>query len=267
MPIDLLRRGSFDRIARHYLAHRPGYPAALVEGVLLFASLPEGGRILEVGCGPGTATEPFAQRGFRITGIELGADLASVARERLASYGNVNIVNCAFEDWDAPQGSFDLAISGSAFHWIDPAVGLPKVARALAPAGAVALFWNHHVLGDDSLYRALSEVYRRIAPATWEKRAMHADPRRRIEERIQRRRGEIDACGLFSPVEVRRYPWSAEYSTAEHLALLSTYSDHINLDRDLRERLYHELAAVIDAAGGRVRRDYTSTLFLARTKV
>jgi hypothetical protein len=40
----------------------------------------------------------------------------------------------SFEDFAAPEGSFDLIISGTAFHWIDPEVKFRKSASLLRPA-------------------------------------------------------------------------------------------------------------------------------------
>jgi 16S rRNA A1518/A1519 N6-dimethyltransferase RsmA/KsgA/DIM1 with predicted DNA glycosylase/AP lyase activity len=41
--------------------------------------------LLEIGCGTGKATAPLARRGFPVTCVELGAQLAAVARRELAS--------------------------------------------------------------------------------------------------------------------------------------------------------------------------------------
>src|SRR5690349_15426557 len=45
---------------------------------------------------------------------------------------------CPFEDF-VDGGPFDLIVSASAFHWIDPSVGLVKAARLLRPGGWLAL--------------------------------------------------------------------------------------------------------------------------------
>ncbi|MBE7558978.1 methyltransferase domain-containing protein [bacterium] len=263
MPIELERRQSFDAVAQDYLMHRPGYPEEMVDDIVAYSRIPPRGAVLEIGAGPGQATAPFAARGFRMTCVELGARLAQVLRERFAHLGNVTVVNAAFEDWDASGHAFDLAVSGSAFHWIDPVVGLPKVARALVAEGTLALFWNHHLPADMDLYARMREVCRRCAPGRWERR-MDENPAARMEEKVARRRAGIDACGLFSPLEIRRYPWNASYDTTQYLELISTYSDHITMEAETRARLITELARVIDAAGGRVARDYCTTLFLAR---
>ena len=45
----------------------------------------------------------------------------------------------SFEDFDAEDGSFDLVVAATAFHWIDPEVKFTKSARLLQPGGRLAL--------------------------------------------------------------------------------------------------------------------------------
>jgi SAM-dependent methyltransferase len=44
-----------------------------------------------------------------------------------------------FEDVALPERIFDAVFSTTAFHWVDPAVGWAKAARALRPGGMLAL--------------------------------------------------------------------------------------------------------------------------------
>ena len=70
------RRSLYDEV-------RPGYPEELFDDVVSLSGIPAGGRILEIGCGTGQATVPFARRGYRILCVELGENLAAVARRNL----------------------------------------------------------------------------------------------------------------------------------------------------------------------------------------
>ena len=58
------RRKTFDEVAELYDRHRPGYPEQLVDDVVWLSGIPPRGRIIEIGCGPGKATVPFARRGW-----------------------------------------------------------------------------------------------------------------------------------------------------------------------------------------------------------
>jgi SAM-dependent methyltransferase len=99
----------------------------LVEDVLALSDIPRDGRILEIGCGPGNATLPYAARGYHVTAIELGPQLAARAVQNLARFPRVRVVNASFEEWPLEENAFDLAISAEAMHWIPPEVGYPKV--------------------------------------------------------------------------------------------------------------------------------------------
>ena len=59
-------------MAELYDEVRPGYPEQLVEDVITLFRVPDGGRILEVGCGPGNGTRLFAERGYEMVCLEAG---------------------------------------------------------------------------------------------------------------------------------------------------------------------------------------------------
>jgi len=56
-------RTTYDEAALLYDEARLGYPEAIFDDVVSLSGIPPAGRILEVGCGTGQATVPFARRG------------------------------------------------------------------------------------------------------------------------------------------------------------------------------------------------------------
>ena len=128
-------RSTFDEAATLYDKVRPGYPGELFEDIASLSGVPPRGRILEVGCGKGQATLPLARRGYEILRVEFGENLAATARRNLAAYPGVEVRTGDFEETPVPEGSFDLLVSATAFHWLDPAVAYPKAARSLRPGG------------------------------------------------------------------------------------------------------------------------------------
>ncbi len=258
-------RTTFDRVASLYDEARPGYPGALFDDVVSLSGLPPGGRILEIGCGTGQATVPFARRGYRILCVELGENLAAVARRKLAAYPRVEVRTGAFEDWPAEEGAFDLVISATAFHWIDPKIAYPKTARALGSEGAIALFWNEHVQSDKSegVFEAVQEIYRREAPEILDDDEDYGGPPHPDE--VPDRTGEIEESGLFGGVIVRKYRWDETYDAESYVRVLNTYSSHRDLDSTARERLFRGIAELIDAEfGGRIIKAYLTVLYVAR---
>src|SRR6266542_825941 len=78
------KRETFDEVAELYDQVRPDYPAQLFDDLVSLSGLPESGRVLEVGAGTGISTLPLAERGYRVVAVELGDDLAAVARKKLS---------------------------------------------------------------------------------------------------------------------------------------------------------------------------------------
>jgi ubiquinone/menaquinone biosynthesis C-methylase UbiE len=132
------QRMLFDGVAELYEVSRLGYPSDIVEFAVATAAVGAGSEVLEVGCGTGQLTESLACYGFRLTAIDIGPSMVAAARRRLdgpALWFQVS----SFEDFAAASASFDLIVSGTAFHWVDPEVRFRKPARLLRPGGWLAL--------------------------------------------------------------------------------------------------------------------------------
>ncbi len=159
-------RATFEEVPELYDRVRPTYPPALFDDLVALAGLPERGRLLEIGTGPGKATVPLAERGFEIVGIELGERLAALARSNLAGFPNVEIVNAEFEAWEPAVAGFDAAVSFTAFHWIDPAARYEKTAALLREGGALAVVETSHVLPEDGdpFWIEVEDDYRDVFP-------------------------------------------------------------------------------------------------------
>ena len=250
-----LRKKSFDAGARLYDMFRPGYPERLFEDLVLLSGIPAGGRILEIGPGTGQATLPLARRGFSILGLELGACMARVCRRNTQEFAGVEILNTAFENWEAEPDGFDLALAATAFHWIPAKLAFTRCARALKPDGSLALLWNFVDIPDNRFYDDLRALYRRLAP--------HVHLSLPPELRIERQRKKIVSSGLFGPVTILRYPWQSEYTADRYIGLLKTMSDHAILAPKVRREVFHAIRELIDAHGGSFIRPVIAVLFLA----
>jgi len=251
---------SFDRSAELYEDVRPGYPEELVEDIIRLSALPPGGRILEIGPGPGKATLPFARRGYRMLCVEPGANLAAVLRRNVTPYPAVEVVDRRFEDWTVEPEGFDLVIAATSFQWVDPDVRYIKTAQALKPGGCAAIFANAHVQasGGGSFFRRVQDVYRRHAPRlVWEP-TREPDLPKSVDP-------ALPATGLFEPVTVKHYPGTQTYSTESYLKLLRTFSDHSSLPEPTLRALLADIAALIETEfGGRVVKHVVSVLQLVR---
>lgn len=57
--------------------------------------IPEGGRIMDVGCGSGRDAGAFCRMGFRAEGLDAAEELAALAGEKQG----INVTVCNMEDW------------------------------------------------------------------------------------------------------------------------------------------------------------------------
>ena len=253
-------RTTFDPVAEQYDAVRPGYPDALIDDLVSVSGVPPGGRILEIGCGPGKATISFAQRGFAMLCIDISENMIRVARRNLGSFPCVAFWQGAFEDWTVERGAFDLVFAAQAIHWIDFAVRFHRPHQALRPGGSLALVWNYFDGIENEFTRATQLLYRRHAPEM-----SGPEIGRTVDERVSAQIADIDASGLFGPVEVRRIPWSRSLSRDDYLRLIDTYSDHRAIEPDRRRRLFGGIGEVIDSMGGTVLQPYQAVFLHTRS--
>jgi SAM-dependent methyltransferase len=252
------QRFRFDEVAELYERARPRYPAALVEDLIALGRVPARGRILEIGSGTGLATRPFAERGFRVLGLEPGARMAALARAALAGFPDVAFAQTTFEDWPLEPASFDLVMAAQSFHWVDPRVRFTKTADALRPGGALAVFGNAPLPERSALHEAIDRVYAAHAPAlagapaSW----YATDPLS----------AACAASGRYGPIEMRAYPWTRSYAAGEYVDLLRTHSNHRMLEEGVREGLHAAVREVIEAYGGSIDVRYEARLYLARRR-
>jgi SAM-dependent methyltransferase len=164
MSLDRELRTTFNDVAETYDEVRPGYPEHLIGDVLSLSGIPPGGNILEIGCGTGKATLPFARRGYAMLCLELSKNMASLAAERCRPYPRVEVQNISFEEWPLQEKAFDLVMCAEAFHWISPDIRLVKAAASLKNGGSIALFWHGHHGGNSGFFQAADEIYRERAP-------------------------------------------------------------------------------------------------------
>lgn len=248
-------------MAQLYEEVRPGYPAQLFEDIVSISRIPPRGRILEVGCGPGTATVPFAKLGYEMLCLELGQNLAALAVEKCRAYPGVEIQNIAFEDWPIERASFDLFMSAQAFHWIPPEVGYPRAAATLKDTGSLALIWSQHPVWDTPIRKALDRTYQDKAP-----QLANVAQKNSAEVLTKRTVDDIDASGLFQEVLVKHYPWAEQYRADRYIKLLSTYSDHRGLPDDTRWDLFVAIHELIEQFGGTIEVPYVTILYLAQVR-
>ncbi|MBM2615798.1 methyltransferase domain-containing protein [Actinoplanes sp. LDG1-06] len=106
--------------------------------LLDLAGLSPGDRCLDVGCGTGAVMELMAERGGRVTGIDLDVELGEKAAA--AAGGTFVAADLEADDDAVPPESFDLVYGRLILlHMNDPVAALRRMWRWVAPGGKLVV--------------------------------------------------------------------------------------------------------------------------------
>ena len=175
---------TFDDAAADYDESRPGYCPALYQDLLAYQPIGPQSYVLAIGMGTGKATAPILETGCSLTALEPGAHLARLAKERLAHYDNLAVIEKTLQDYACEAGTYDLIYAATAFHWIPEEYGYPRVFALLKKGGAFARFAYH--AGPDAsrpqLTADIQKVYDRIPSLSGKYNAFTDEQARRLSE-------------------------------------------------------------------------------------
>jgi SAM-dependent methyltransferase len=265
METDLasLRR-MFDSTAARYQRARPEYLSALLDELARLAQLRPDDHLLEIGCATGKATLPLADRGDRITCIELGGELAAAAKQNLKDYPEVDVVQGAFETYSAASSeTYDLIFAATSWHWIDPDLRYERAHQLLRPGRHLAFWSASHVFPDngDTFFREIQPIYDEIGEG------LRPDTLSARPGELPDLRAEIEATGLFGDVAVAQFDWELTYNAERYIDLLDSFSGHIAMEPWKRERLYSEIRRRLSVrSDGLLRRHWGAALHVARRR-
>jgi len=231
---DRKRAKSFGEDPGLYDRYRPGYPVELIDD--LMAGTPVD--VVDVGCGTGIVSRLFMARGCNVLGVEADPRMADFAREQ-----GETVEVARFEAWDPAGRTFDLLVSGQAWHWIDPLPGALAAARCIRPDGRFAVFWNLATYPED-VKAVLVEIYSKLAPEMLANSPLlssinPSDPPRPLEDDpvVQ----ALNATGQFHSPERRFYNWERPTTVEDWLGHVRTVSDFRQLDGALQTEIVTQL--------------------------
>ncbi len=131
---------TFDEAPDHGL--RDAEVRAAWRSLLLDHLPPAPARVADLGSGTGTLTVLLAEEGYRVDGLDLSPAMVALAEEKAAAHPDLHVT---FQVGDASdpglvQGSYDVVLSRHVLWALpDPAAGLERWVRLLAPGGLLLL--------------------------------------------------------------------------------------------------------------------------------
>ncbi|MCL7380300.1 class I SAM-dependent methyltransferase [Streptomyces sp. 35G-GA-8] len=132
---DTLFLGSAPYYPRGRLPYAPGLAELLAEVLLLDGR----GRLLDVGCGPGTLALGLADLFGEVVGVDPDSGMIAEAGQQAEKAGvarKARWVRARAEELPAGLGTFTVATFGQSFHWMDRDLVAATVKGMLRSAGA-----------------------------------------------------------------------------------------------------------------------------------
>jgi SAM-dependent methyltransferase len=256
------KRHWYGSVAEAYDRTRPGYSQKFIDRIVEVTDLNANSRILEIGCGPGTATKSFANLNCEIIALEPNPEACQLAKHNCRRYAKVEIINSTFEEWVLPVDRFDVAMAATSFHWIDPHIACQKIFRALKESGYLILLWNTPPQIDPEFYRDwLREVYQLYTPSL-----PGYEEQEQNEGNLKVFSSNIVNSGYFKHLTTEKAIYRVNYSIDDYIALLSTLSPYLVLENQLKAALFSALKQKLQNYGNTISLSYLSVLEIFQKK-
>jgi SAM-dependent methyltransferase len=211
----LWEKGDFTRLA----ATMRESGDALIEGLGVHAGMD----VLDLGCGDGTTALPSAQRGAKVTGIDIAANLVAAGNARARAAG---LTNLHFQEGDASaltgvaDDSFDLLVSifGAMFA-PRPFDTAHEMVRVVRPGGRIVM--GNWIPGDPTLIAQVLQTCAAytppppegfVSPVTWGK-----------EEIVRERFGAAGIADGNITCERATYTFRSDIPPSDFVAIFRDY--------------------------------------------
>ncbi len=152
--------GDFTAQAAAYHQSRPTYPAAMLDHWQAHLCLRAEDPVVDIGAGTGILTALLAERRFKVTALEPNDAMRGYAE----AHPLVEWRDATFEDTTLPTASQRWAVAAQAFHWANPEVALPEVARVLSAGSSFTIVFNDRDPGADELMAFVRATMLREVP-------------------------------------------------------------------------------------------------------
>ncbi len=246
-PDEEQRKNWYGSVTETYDRVRPKYPQELVDRAVQLAGVPKNGDVLEIGCGPGTATIGLAQMGFRLVfSLEPSLEACTLASRNCHEYSNVTVVNANFEEWSPGICRFNAVVAATSWHWVAPEYKYLKAASILKDGGSLILLWNTGMKPPIEIFKHLEELFKEYIPTFSQYKSNEGEL---TEMRIFA--NEAINSGLFSNLREESKLIEINYPIDDYLQLLTTYSPCIALSPQRRAELLEKMRIILERICGK----------------
>lgn len=169
--------------------------------------------------------------------MEYGIQFSELCREKFKDYSEFSVITNKFEDVSFSKNAYDLVYSASAFHWIPESIGYTKVFSMLKSGGIFARFANHpyRAKNDTALAVEMDRIYAEYYYPFHHKKP--AVPTEYSEKQAMQRATTAEKYG-FTNIDYALFHRTRTFSASEYSILLGTYSDHIAIEQNIREKFF-----------------------------
>jgi SAM-dependent methyltransferase len=236
---------SFGAVAADYDRLRPSPPPQAVDWLL-----PDRRDVvIDLAAGTGLLTRALAGKVGHVIAVEPDERMRSVLQARSA---DVRVLAGRGESIPLPDASADAVFVSSAWHWMDPSLAVPEIARVLRDGGRFGVIWTGRerdiewLHGDEWFSEAHAEARgdresaagpaaRRTTPTdpSWRQLSWYEEPEagdpdelpasERIPDR-ERRQVRLPDRTFFGNIETNVFRFSRRMPVADVVDMLATYS-------------------------------------------
>lgn len=209
------RSTSFGAIAAEYDRLRPPPADAAVDWLVPARA----STLIDLGAGTGLLSRALARRAARVVAVEPDERMRSVFAQRSPG---VEVVDGRGEQIPLADAAADGVFAASAWHWMDPALAVPEIARVLRDGGRLGLIWTTRERDIPWIQAAdwFREAYEQAGP--------DENPMPRDAE--GRRRIVLPDSSPFTNIETHTFYYSRPMTPAAIVGMLTTYSAVITAD-------------------------------------
>ncbi|MSR86108.1 class I SAM-dependent methyltransferase [Candidatus Woesearchaeota archaeon] len=233
---------SYKKVGESYHIGRRDYPKKLIEDIIKISNLNKESLILDMGCGTGKSTIPFAKRGYRIIGIDISEDMLKVAKNLSTNYKTAKYKTVSFEKFHSLNDSFDLILAASAIHWVHPEIAYKKIAKMLKKEGHIAIFWRLIDQDSSKFLLKIRGLFTKHCPGYYHYAPSKIRAKKSVNDVVQR----LVKSEKFAKTLVKKYTSLEMFTKEEYINLVNSYSWVASLKEKKKELLIHELNEILD---------------------